>query len=246
VKKHVAGSIFLVSILFGAMIGLEFHIDRSSPASVYTSYLAASNSLTTAMNNSAKLNKLLTSVRNEYQTLYRATQLHNNGLNDLKKELIILQKQAGLTPSVGEGISITINYDPNLPMIPGLTFVDEAVQLQMVINDLQSVGATAIAINNERLITTSSIRSVNGLTTRSGPFSGVVQVNGEPIAAPYVIDVIGSIPPIMNLIAAEGLKDQFSILDQLFQVKVYHAPSLLHIPAYTGVLPGQYSTEVGM
>ena len=178
-KKLVAGAIFFVSIMLGIMIGLEFHIDRSSPASIYTSYLAASNSLTTALDDSAKLNKLLTSVKNEYQTLNNATKLHNHGVQDLKKELMILEKEAGLTPVAGEGVSITINYDPNLPLIPGLTYVDEAVQLQMVINDLQSVGATAIAINNDRLITTSSIRSVNGLTTKSGPFTGVVQVNGQ-------------------------------------------------------------------
>lgn len=245
-KKHYYGAIFLVSVLLGTMIGLEFHIDRSSPAGVYTSYLEASNSLTTALGNTEKLNKLLSSVRNEYESLDSATKLRNHGLQDLKKELVILQKEAGLTPDVGEGVSITINYDPKLPVIPGLTYVDEATQLQMVVNDLQSVGALAIAINQERLITTSSIRSVNGLTTRSGPFSGVVQVNGQPIAAPYVISVIGSINPILNLIAAEGLKDQFAILDQSFQVKVFRAPNLLRVPAYTGVLPGQYSTEVGM
>ena len=245
-KRQISVALLLVSVFLGLMAGLEFHIDRSSPSSAYVSYLSASNALTTAMDNTTKLNKLLTGVRNEYQTLDNATKLHNHGLEDMKKELIILQKQAGLTPAVGEGISITINYDPNLPMIPGLTYVDEAEQLQMVVNDLQSVGATAIAINSERLITTSSIRSVNGLTTKSGPFSGVVQVNGEPIAAPYVINVIGSVSPILNLIAAEGLKDQFAILDQSFQVKVYRASNELHVPAYTGVLPGQYSTEVGM
>ena len=245
-KKFVGGAIFFVSIMLGIMIGLEFHIDRSSPASIFTSYLAASNSLTTALGNSAKLNKLLSSVKNEYQTLDNATTLHNHGVHDLKKELMILEKEAGLTPVAGEGVSITINYDPNLPLIPGLTYVDEAVQLQMVINELQSVGATAIAINNERLITTSSIRSVNGLTTKSGPFTGVVQVNGEPVAAPYVISVIGPISTINNLIVAEGLKDQFAILDQSFRVKTYRSPDLLHLPAYTGVLPGQYSTEVGM
>lgn len=245
-KKYVAGAIFLVSVLLGVMIGLEFHIDRSSPASVFTSYLAASNSLTTALDNSAKLNKLLISVKKEYETLDSATKLHNHGVQDLQKELLILEKEAGLTPAAGEGISITINYDPNLPLIPGLTYVDEAVQLQMVINELQSVGATAISINNERLITTSSIRSVNGLTTRSGPFTGVVQVNGEPVAAPYVIKVIGSIASINNLIVAEGLKDQFAILDQSFKVKIYRSPDFLRLPAYTGTLPGQYSTEVGM
>ncbi len=164
----------------------------------------------------------------------------------ITKKDVSVEKEAGLTPVAGEGVSITINYDPNLPLIPGLTYVDEAVQLQMVINDLQSVGATAIAINNERLITTSSIRSVNGLTTKSGPFTGVVQVNGEPVAAPYVISVVGPIASINNLIEAEGLKDQFAILDQSFIVKTYLAPDLLHLPAYTGVLPGQYSTEVGM
>lgn len=245
-RKYYSVAMMSVSLLLGLMIGLEFHIDRSSPAVAYTSYLAATDDLSSALQTSAHLNRMLKNVGAQYQTLVAASQIHSHGMQNLQEELKNLEQQAGLTPRVGEGISITINYDPDLPVLPGLVYVNEAQQLQMVVNDLESVGAVAIAINGERLVTTSSIRSVSGLAAGSGPFAGVVQVNGDPVAAPYVIQAVGPVNAMTNLLTAEGLKGQFAILDQSFTVQVFHRPRLLTVPAYTGVLPGKYSVEVGM
>ncbi|KUO95563.1 DUF881 domain-containing protein [Ferroacidibacillus organovorans] len=232
-----------VAVLLGVMIGLELHMNRMSPAVAYSSYLNATNALSQAIQKTPVAIRQLAAARAQLKTLEDASEHTAKGYLRLQSELNSVEKQAGLTPWTGTGIVIRISYDPNLPVIPGLRFVDEATQLRMVVNILESAGAQAIAINGQRLVTTSSIRSVMGLNAAQGPFSSAVQINEQPVDAPYVIEAAGNPAPLSSVLNAEGLADQFRILDQAFRVTLFRAPHLLRLPAYTGPLPGAYAKE---
>lgn len=238
-------ALFGVSVVLGIMLGLEAHIDRSTSAQGYTSYLEASNQLTTALSQTPALRLQLTRAQSLYSALQGASEHADSGLALVNAEMAKLDAAAGLTPLRGSGVIIRINYDPNLPVIAGLRYVDEATQLQMLVNYLLASGAQAISINGQRLITTSSIRSVNGLNEVQGPFSGTLQVNAVPVQAPYVVSVIGSVEAIRNMLEVEDLADQFTLLDQSFVVQSYTRRNSMTLPAYTGDLPGQYATEGG-
>ncbi|MCY0874833.1 MAG: DUF881 domain-containing protein [Firmicutes bacterium] len=244
-NKAARQALFGVSIVLGFMLSLEAHIDRSSTVAGYTSYLEVSDQLTSALAQTPLLRTAFTRAQQEHTAL-AATLSHDRlGMTLLRAEALRLDKEAGLTPEAGPGVIITINFDPNLPVIPGLRYVDEATQIQMLVNYLMASGAEAIAINGQRLVTTSSIRSVNGLNEVPGPFSGILQVNEVPVKAPYKVAVIGPAAAIANMLSVEDLAGQFQLLDQSFRLQTFASSHLVRVPGYTGVLPGAYSTEVG-
>ncbi len=238
-------ALFGVSVTLGILLGLEFHIDRTPSAQAYASYLSQSEALNAALARTAVLTAALAADDAQLRALEEVSVHAKVGLVDLRQELAKLRKQAGMTTVAGPGVRISIAFDPKLPIIPGLSYVDEATQLQIVVNALQAGGAQAIAINGQRLVTTSSIRSVHGLSANAGPFSGVVQVNGQPVLAPYEIEAVGSPGRLVTILTAEALGQQFNILEQSFTVSQFRKTPIT-LPAYSGPLPGQYSTEVGI
>ncbi len=238
-------ALFGVSVTLGILLGLEFHVDRTPAVQAYTSYLSQSEALNAALARTGVLTRALAAGDAQLHALEEVSGHARVGLVDLRRELVHLEKQAGLTPLSGPGVRIRIAFDPKLPTIAGLTSVDEATQLQMVVGALQAAGAQAVAINGQRLVATSSIRSVHGLSASADPFSGVVQVNGQPVLAPYEIAAIGAPDRLAAILTAEALGQQFNILEQSFAVSLFRRGPIT-VPAYTGPLPGKYATEVGM
>ncbi len=234
-----------VTVILGLMLGLETHIDHSVPGKAMGSYLAQSQALTSALQVSPKLQKRLTRDEQQLHALQAAAANESHGLSMMKQELAALQTSAGLSPLSGPGLAITINYDPNLPVIPSLRYVDEAQQLQMVINLLSASHAAGFSINGLRIVTTTSIRSVNGLSAPAGPFSGTVQIGGVPVQAPYTISVIGPVQSMTSMLQVEAIAQQFNLLDQSFTVTKFTQKNGVHLPAYNGPLPYRYVTEVG-
>ncbi len=241
-RREYAGLVAAAAVV-GVMIGLEAHVNKNT-ASAYGSYVSASSALTFQVAQTPRLVMQLDQVRREWTALHDAATNALHGLHMLRAEVGRSDAAAGLTTEKGAGITVTVAFDPHLPLIRGLRYVDEAVQLQMLVNWLQAAGARALAVSGQRLVTTSSIRTVGGLTSSVGPFSGVVQVNEVPVKAPYVISALGSAQAMMNILQVEDLAQQFNILDQSFQVRRYSAGHPLVIPAYRGALPGKYAREV--
>ncbi|KGP72426.1 DUF881 domain-containing protein [Pontibacillus yanchengensis] len=121
----------------------------------------------------------------------------------LKQSIIELRKKAGLTEVEGDGIRITVkpifqelNSSQTYPTIsPSL--------LQRLINELNTYGATDIAIGNERITNISPIRDVNGNT----------YVNNHPIPPlPVEIKVLTQSPKrLLDYMQVSKSKDEFAI-----------------------------------
>ena len=97
--------------------------------------------------------------------------------------------EAGMTPLSGTGMTLTIRNDPRLPFykqFAGQFQQNSDVEISQIVNELFGDGATAMSINSQRLVTTSSIRLVSGL----GNFS-VLRLN-LPITSPYQIRQSGT------------------------------------------------------
>lgn len=242
-KRGERAGLVAAATIVGVMIGLEAHVNKNT-AGAYGSYLSATSALARQVAETPRLQKQLSQVQEEWIALHDASTHALHGLGMLRSEVRRSDAAAGLTQKAGAGIVVTVAFDPHLPVIRGLRYVDEAVQLQMLVNWLQAAGASALAINGQRLVTTSSIRSVGGLTSSVGPFSGVVQVNEVPVEAPYVVQALGSVQAMTSILQVEGLAQQFNILDQSFQIRRYSAGRPLSVPAYRGALPGEYAREV--
>ncbi|SMB90811.1 Uncharacterized conserved protein YlxW, UPF0749 family [Thermanaeromonas toyohensis ToBE] len=159
-----------------------------------------------------------------------------NRLTGLQQQLDELKVSAGLVPLTGPGIIITLDdntagaqaaktsspatYNPE-------NYIIHDKNILYLVNELKAAGAEGIAVNGQRLVTTSDIRCVGT----------VILVNSTRLAPPYEIKAIGD-PE--KLEAAILRSEEFTYLkSREFPVKLTKASQIV-LPAYKGALPSQY------
>ncbi len=116
----------------------------------------------------------------EYKTNPAENSILISSMRDQINNLSVL---AGTTELYGEGIIITLEDGEKVE--EGSTRTDTLVHdsdILTVVNELMAAGAEAVSVNEERIISTSSIRCVGS----------VVQINSNKVAAPFVIKAIGN------------------------------------------------------
>ena len=162
-----------------------------------------------------------------------ATQ-NNTELTDLENEIKNYNKVLGMSEVTGNGITITINDNQDIALSnwladPNLLIVHDA-DLISVVNELKNAGAEAISINEQRLVTTSSIECDGN----------IIKVNGEKIGAPFTIKAIPEV--LINVNRVGGYLDILKE-DRYLKVTVEKMTDkkTITIPKYTGVMKFQYA-----
>lgn len=153
----------------------------------------------------------------------------------LTEELGTLRAAAGLTGVRGPGVAVTIT-DSRRPLRPGedpnLVLIHYS-DVRAVVNMLWAAGAEAVAVNDERIMTTTGLSCVG--TT--------ILCNTRRMAPPYRIVAVGNADAMMAAAQARG-----GILDQLrafeFPVTVTAGTDLL-VPAYSGGFVYRYAKPAG-
>jgi len=148
---------------------------------------------------------------------------------------------AGLTPVQGPGLIVTLR-DSKMPLppfpkgsVPGAPNLIHDTDINQVVNELKASGAEAIAVNNQRLVGMSPIRS-------AGP---TVYVNTTPQAPPFVIKAIGdpeTLQTALNL--PNGVADGLRHMDPAM-ISMQPSPGLT-LPAYNGTAQPRYAHPVGV
>ncbi len=145
----------------------------------------------------------------------------------IHKTLLETQFGAGLTDAVGPGVQIVLTDSVKPPYSNAdgakLSILIHDSDINAVVNELKACGAEAIAVNGQRIVTSTSIRCV-------GP---VVHVNGVPSAPPYSIQAIGDQDALMNGMNLPG--GVFASLRQ-FDPDMVHIKKTVAItlPAFSG------------
>ena len=159
---------------------------------------------------------------------------NNTELTELENTIKEGNKILGISEVTGYGISVmvddnkdmTINnmLDPNRGLVHDLDLIH-------IINELKNVGAEAISINGQRIITTSSIECDGN----------VIMVNGEKIAAPFEIKAIG-LPEALMGITMYGSYVYHLENERFLDIKIEKLDKeKLTIPKYTGVIKNEYT-----
>jgi len=126
-----------------------------------------------------------------------------------------------------------------------ITIVNKPTEIQRIVNELVGAGATAIAVNDERLIETSKIKVMND--------KKAVVINGNEYRAPYAIKAIGNtgmfdyetlksenLLDILNLdISGERAEKYQDVYIQRYNINsdVMYSPPVLKYPLVGLVLP---------
>ncbi|HZQ77291.1 MAG TPA: DUF881 domain-containing protein [Acidimicrobiia bacterium] len=127
------------------------------------------------------LGKQLVRLRADVATARR--RLSTNSAEEARR-LRDVQTWAGTTPMAGPGLEIRLSDSRRQPKTESdresLSVHD--VDLQLVVNALWAAGAEAVAVNGQRLVSTSPIRAAGETIT----------VNFRPLVPPYKVVAIGA------------------------------------------------------
>lgn len=185
-----------------------------------------------------KLSQSISDTRSQIESIEseQATAVENS--EAMQKMLSGLRVRAGLTEVTGPGITITLEDNesgaaqtkaqtPNY-FVPE-NFIIHDKNLLYLVNAL-GLHAEAIAINNQRIVTTSHIRCVGT----------VIMVNSSRMAPPYEIKAIG-VPEILEAcVVSSG--EYKGLKAREMPVKITREKELT-LPKYNGSLSFEYTED---
>ncbi|MBO9130261.1 DUF881 domain-containing protein [Bacillus sp. 165] len=123
-------------------------------------------------------------------------------LKGVVKEVGQLRMYLGAVKVKGEGVEVTLSDAANIPADKNVNnYLVHDGHIQALLNELRAAGASALAVNGQRL-------SDNSYVTCIGP---VINVDGTEHPAPFVITAIGD-PAVLDgaLHIPGGIMDQFA------------------------------------
>ena len=206
---------------------------------------AATRTVGSTLKDNSDLRDELLSVQENYKNLYkkleekeqkleatRQTAAKNND-NDAQNEVAIKnnQKLLGLTAVSGQGIIIRLdeNREVNSQEVVNISgYLVHEEDLLYIVNELFNSGADAISINDQRIVSTTSILCDGNIVRINGKMVGVpieIKAIGYPERMDYAVSRPGG---YLQLMANEGVK-----------VTVERSENI-NIPRYDGVYSYEY------
>lgn len=161
---------------------------------------------------------------------------------DARRRIDELQDPAGMTPRVGEGLSITLSDSPDDLFDAALDadtinlnrYVVHQQDIQAVVNALWAGGARAVTIAGQRVISTTGIKCRGN----------AVQLQGVPYPQPYVIEAVGDQEALLAAVDADPLVTGYrdDAADPVIGIGwEMEAESSVSAPAYSGLIEMQYA-----
>ncbi len=144
----------------------------------------------------------------------------------LRDRLAAVEAATGLTALNGPGVTLTLSDGAGT--CPAERPEDcriQDVDLQMAANTLFALGAEGIAVNGERMIATTAIRSAGS----------AILVNYRVLTSPYVVEAVGNAPALSQGVQASTLWDDFEIWTGVYGLGIALAEAEgLALPAFSG------------
>lgn len=181
--------------------------------------------------------ELLTTIRSltEVVNKYEDTEFDNPELL-LKQTVMDLQKQVGLLPAIGPGLTLNISPSPELIQY-GYEIEQLSPQLLIrLVNDLYRYDADVIEIDGQRLNYNSSIRDINGKTTINSE-----AINNSNLQIRVITQTYEQAQKLYNHLLASSFQDEFFIDNLLLSIQ--DAKQTIRIQSIVDVQSNDYLTE---
>jgi uncharacterized protein YlxW (UPF0749 family) len=229
----LAGALLVLGFLIAAQLAAE------GPRVRYTTQ-ERSPLVETALSLQAQQDELknrIVSLRTSIQDIEQQGSGSAAALKDLNARLQEARIAAGLNPLTGTGIVLKIE-DSNKPTPPdgnAADYLAGAADLRTVVSLLWQSGAEAVAINDERVTTSTAIIDIGGS----------VLVNAAYLAGPYQIAAIGPKDLFAKLSAAPGWEEFVRTRRGSFGIGISWAePDAVDVPAFAGTVTLRESRPV--
>ena len=234
-KKLQRSLVLLVpAVLFGLLVTLQWRTqsERSELSVRYNAPLIdAASALQREQN---ELKAQLAVLRARLDEIQRNASSQSGAARELQARLDELKASAGLTPQTGDGVIVQLDDARSVSV--ATRDIDKSIchatDLTDIINTAWKGGAQAIAVNDERIVNSSSVYCVGA----------TIMVNGTLMSPAFNIAVIG---PQNALLGAFDDPNQLQDIKQRRDVqglgfRVTRA-SAIHVPAYSGALNVRYA-----
>lgn len=241
-KRAFTWSLTGIAAVIGFMLTVQITSRPQGPSTGSTSYLDLRTRLAEQLQEHRSLTSDVSKASTQLAQFEAAQGSQGLLQNALRRDATVVEAEAGMTPVSGAGLVVVIKDDPSLPFVQGIsgTFPQHAdEEVSQIVNDLYANGATAISINGQRLVTTSSIRLIASLGGLS-----MLQVNTNPVQMPYVIKAIGNISLMNAILQLDEIPLTLKLMQEHCIIRPYPGPHGVQVPAYRGSLPGAWAKEV--
>jgi len=222
------------AVLFGLLVTLQWRTqaERSELSVRYNAPLIdAASALQKEQN---ELKTQLAQLRARLDEIQRNASTQSGAAKELQTQLDELKASAGLTPESGDGVVVQLDDARNVSV--STRDIDKSIchatDLTDIINTAWKGGAQAIAVNDERVVNSSSVYCVGS----------TIMVNGTLMSPPFNIAAIG---PQNLLLGAYDDPNQLQDIKQRRDVQGlgFHVSraSAIHVPAFSGALNVRYA-----
>jgi uncharacterized protein YlxW (UPF0749 family) len=228
-------SLTVISMVLGLMLSMQYKYTRAAaktesvvtndPKAQYTA-----DQLSKVKEQNKSLEGDIEKYRKQlYEIEKQAGEIGNNVPPEIRDDLTKYKIMAGVLPVKGPGITFSVT-DSTKEGSGNLLLITHDSDLRMMVNELFIGGAEGIAINDQRITTTSGIICI-------GP---IVMINGVKVSPPFNFQAVGNTQTMMATYDLRG--GVFDVLSDpdgraLTISKPKTSPSLT-IPAYTGDFNG--------
>jgi uncharacterized protein YlxW (UPF0749 family) len=235
-RRRLERSLVLLipAVLFGLLVTLQWRtqIERSELTVRYnTPLIDAANALQNEQN---KLKAELAGLRAQLDQVQRNASTQTGAERELRSQVDELMTSAGLTPRTGDGV--VVQLDDARSVSVASRDIDKSIchatDLTDILNTAWRGGAEAIAVNDERIVGSSSVYCVGS----------TIMVNGTLMSPPFNIAVIGSQNALLGAFddpnQLQDIKQRRDVQGLGFRVTRANA---IHIPGYSGALNVRYA-----
>ena len=235
-KQPLSRSLVLLvpAVLFGLLVTLQWRTqaERSELTVRYNAPLV--DAATALQNEQDKLKADLAALRVQLDEIQRNSSTQTGAERELQTRIDELRASAGLTAQSGDGVAIQLDDARNVSV--SSRDVDRSIchatDLTDILNTAWRGGAQAIAVNEERIVNSSSVYCVGS----------TIMVNGTLMSPPFNINAIG---PQNSLLGAFDDPNQLQDIKQRRDVQGlgFHVTrvSAIHVPAFSGALNVRYA-----
>jgi uncharacterized protein YlxW (UPF0749 family) len=226
--------LLLPALLFGLLVSLQWRTqaERSELTVRYNAPLTdAASALQTEQN---ALKAQLADLRARLDDIQRSAGTQTGASQELQARIDELKARGGLSERSGDGV--VVQLDDSRATGVAAKDLDKSIchstDLTDIINTAWRGGADAIAVNDERIVNSSSVYCVGS----------TIMVNGRLMSPPFNVTVIGS---QNTLLGAYDDPTQLTDIKQRRDVQglgfTVRRASAIHIPAYSGALNIRYA-----
>ncbi len=223
----------IACIVLGIMVGLQYRAHSASTPIQVDDRRKMLELVRTLEAERNRMSAEISDLRSRISDMETASNKIGVVGKQIQEQLNNSRIEAGLTGMKGPGIIVVLSDSPRTPPIntDPYFYIVHDVDLSALVNELWSAGAEAVSVNEQRIVTRSSIRCV-------GP---TVLVNGVRIAAPYTVKGIGPSDLETALRMPGGFLDSMAaLIGNGGQVTINRADEVTIMP-YEGSIAFRYS-----